>query len=116
MRLELGRQHILLKILSRAVRFHYKLYTPQNNRLPRVMLNVLMCYSNLGGSSIKTKSWLANYTSLLNHFGSSFEEIQLLFRTKRLIIRILDGKRTPGLNRPYSRTQPNIHLPGSTSG
>src|SRR5258705_1643021 len=82
---ELGRQHILLKMLARAVKFHYKLYTTQNNRLPRVMLHELICYSNLEGSSIKTKSWLANYTSLLNHFGLSFEEMQSIFRTKNLV-------------------------------
>src|SRR5258705_7842979 len=49
------------------------------------MLDELVCNSNLNGSSLKTKSWLTQYTTLLNQCGSSYEEMQQIFRTKNLM-------------------------------
>src|SRR5258705_961986 len=81
LRLELGRQHIQARILFLAIRYHNKLVLMQNNRFPKIILNELLL-QHTNAKQNKQNNWISTYTTLLNTFGSSFNEVQRICQKK----------------------------------
>src|SRR5258705_3720333 len=81
LRLELGRKHVKLQIMTMAIKFHYKVHNLQEQRLPQILLRELNYHQKqkVITNKSKAKSWLSNYTNLLNQYGASVEAIQQMF-------------------------------------
>src|SRR5258705_10067795 len=58
LRLELGRQHTQYRILDLAIKFHFRLFSMNNTRLPNIMLKELLYQHRKGKVKKGSKTWL----------------------------------------------------------
>src|SRR5258705_4174951 len=81
----MGRLHTRHRILTMAIRFHYKLFNMQNERLPKIMFEEQLQQCKDKQTNDRRQNWLKDYNKILNKFGSSIEDIQSIFQIKRAI-------------------------------